>query len=69
MYETCTTLPTFRTGCTYVATYVCRAMYDNAQIQLQLQEYCLPLTHTCMWCTQYVRVLKEGFLLSTDTAT
>ena len=42
------TMPMFCTGYTYVATYICRAMYDNAQIQLQLQEYCLPLACVCM---------------------
>ena len=36
VYETCDTVPTFRNGYTYVATYVSRVMYDNAQIQLQL---------------------------------
>ena len=44
-------------------------MYDNAQIQLQLQEYCLPLTHACMQCAHYVQVLKKGFPLGTDRAT
>ena len=43
-------------------------MYDNAQIQLQLQEYCLPLTCACMQCAHYVWVLNEGFLLATDIA-
>ena len=59
----------FHTGYAYVSTYICRAMYDNAQIQLQLHEYCLPLTRACMQCVHCVRVLKEGFLLVTDTAT
>ena len=53
MYETCTTVPTFCTGYTYVAIYVCRALYDNPQIQLQLQEYCLPLRRACMQCAHY----------------
>ena len=39
MYETCTTVPMFRTGYTYVVTYICEALYDNAQIQLQLLAY------------------------------
>ena len=62
-------LRTFHTGYTYVAAYICRAMYDNTQIQLQLQEYSLPLTHACMQCTHYMWVLKEKFLLATDTVT
>ena len=67
MYETCTTIPTFRIGYTYyVATYICKALYDNAQIQLQLQEYCLPLRCACMQCAGSLR--KEGFLLATDIA-
>ena len=53
---------------TYVATYICRALYNNAQIQLELQEYCLPLTRAWMWCAHYVQVLKEGLPLATDTA-
>ena len=32
----------FRTGYTYVFTYMCEALYDNAQIQLQSGP-CLPL--------------------------
>ena len=32
-------------------------MYDNAQIQLQLQEYFLPLIRMCMRCAHYVWVL------------
>ena len=59
MYETSTTVPTFHTGYTYVATYICRAIFNNAQIQLQIQEYCLPLTCACMQCAHYVRVLKK----------
>ena len=43
-------------------------MYDNSQIQLHLQEYYLRLTHACMQCAHYMRVLKEGFSLATDTA-
>ena len=42
----------FRTGYTYIATNICRALYDNAQIQLQLQEYCLLLkTHVHAVCS------------------
>ena len=36
MYETYDTVPTFRNGYTYLATYVSRVMNDNAQIQLNL---------------------------------
>ena len=34
----------FRTGYTYIATYMCEALYDSAQIQLQPGP-CLPLRH------------------------
>ena len=37
-------------------------MYNNTQIQLQLKEYCLPLTCVYMQCAHYVWVLKEGLL-------
>ena len=68
MYEICATLFIFLIGYTYVATYICKAMYDNANIQLQLQKYCLPLTCVCMQFAHYMRVLKEGFSLDTDKA-
>ena len=47
---------------TYIATYVCRALYDNAQIQLQLQEYCLPLACVCMQCAHYVYLLYYSYV-------
>ena len=32
------------------------ALYNNTQIQLELQEFCLPLTRAWMWCAHYVQV-------------
>ena len=63
------TRQSWQIGCVYKTpfhkfSHICRALYDNAQIQLQLQEYCLPLRRTCMQCAHY----KMRFLLATDTA-
>ena len=66
VYKTCTTVTAFHTGYTYVATYICEALCDNIQIQLQLAEYIAYFkTHVHAVCSLW----KEGFPLATDTAT
>ena len=43
----------FRTGYTYVATYVCKALYDNAQIHINCNFLLIPLRRMCMQCAHY----------------
>ena len=65
VYETCTTINMFCTGYAYLATYTCRVMYVNAQIQLQ--ECCLPLTCVHSACSLRVGI-KRGIHVSKGTA-
>ena len=64
VYETCTTVPTFCTGYTYVATYICEALHDNTQIHVNCNFLLTFKTHVHALCS----LQKEGFLLATDTA-